>query len=403
MLSRHLLAEQPERVRAGLRRRGRAADEALLDQWFSLNARRRATATTFDKGEPSDAVGRVVARRELRALDAELATLALQLPNLPDDAVPDGVTAAANRELRRWGQPPTFEFAPLTHDALGAALGVLDPARATKLSGPRFPLLIGVGARLSRALVSFFLQLAHDRGYVEMAPPLLLRAEALQGSGHLPHFARDLYHLADEGLYLSPTAEAQLVSMYAGETLTPTDVPRLLTACTPAFRREAGSSGTAMRGLLRQHQFDKVELVQIVAPETADQSFEQLVTNCEAPLQRLGLPYRVVALCAGELPFSAQRTIDLEVWLAGEGRYVEIASVSECGAFQARRLGLRYRPAGGGRARFPATLNGSALPIGRTLAALLEHGQRADGSVALPEALADYLPERELRVATRSS
>jgi seryl-tRNA synthetase len=273
---------------------------------------------------------------------------------------------------------------------------MLDLPRATKLAGPRFPLLVGDGARLARALATLMLDSARSRGYTEVAPPHLLRAATLEGTGHLPRHADEVYAVPRDGLYLSPTAEAQLVALHADETLAERDLPLAYTACTPAFRREAGAAGMAMRGLLRQHQFDKVELVRIATPEAADDAFDTLLADAEAVLRALGLPYRVVALSAGELPFAARRAVDLEAWLAGQGRYVEIASISDCGTFQARRLALRYRPTAGGRTRHPHTLNGSALPIGRTLAVMLEHGQRADGSVALPPALRAYFGADEL-------
>jgi seryl-tRNA synthetase len=240
------------------------------------------------------------------------------------------------------------------------------------------------------------LDLHRAHGYVEVAPPHLLKAQTLEGTGHLPRHANALFAVERDGLYLSPTAETQLVALHAGETLPERLLPLAYTACTPCFRREAGSSGAAMRGLLRQRQFDKVELVRVTAPETADDAFETLVVDAERALRLLELPYRVVALCCGELPFASQRTVDLEVWLVGEARYVEIASISDCGAFQARRLSIRYQPRSGGRSRYPVTLNGSALPIGRTIAALLERHQQADGSVRLPEALAPYHSERRL-------
>ena len=290
-------------------------------------------------------------------------------------------------ELSRWGEQPTFDFTPQRHDTLAIALGLLDPPRAAHIAGSRFPLLLGMGARLQRALVGLMLDMHTARGDIEVAPPHLLRREALEGSGHLPRFEDELYTLARDDLSLSPTAEAQLVALHAGETLDEWRLPLAYTAATPAFRREAGSAGGATRGLLRQHQFEKVELVRIATPETSDEAFDSLRADAEAVLRRLELPYRVVALCAGELPFSARRTHDLEVWMPAMGRYVEISSVSDCGPFQARRLNLRYRPASGGRARHPHTLNGSALAVGRTIAALLENGQRADGTILLPEAL----------------
>ncbi|MGE5334309.1 MAG: serine--tRNA ligase [Nitrososphaerota archaeon] len=390
MLSERLARSHPDRVRAGLRRRA-AEPEALaaLERWLALDADRRALAGEHDllAMQLSDPAALRALRARLKTLEDEQHRLLLVVPNLPRDDVPDGQDASANVELRRWGTPPTFDFAPRRHDELATSLGILDLPRATKLAGARFPLLLGAGARLIRALAALLLDLHRERGYVEVAPPHLLRTTMLQGTGHLPRYADDLYQLQADELALSPTAETQLVALHAGETLPERALPLAYTACAPAFRREAGSAGAHAHGLIRQHQFDKVELVRIATPETADAAFAILLADAEEALRRLALPYRVVALCAGDLPFASERTVDLEVWMPGEGRYVEISSVSDCGTFQARGLGLRYRPADGGRARYPHTLNGSALALGRTLAALLENGQCADGSVKLPPAL----------------
>lgn len=406
MLNERSVREHPDETLAALRRRHAGSDaERALEQWLALDAGRRATATRRDAlarrvAELRAAGGTTAgpdlhaAEHELRAVEEALVVVTAQarrtlqrLPNLPDARVPGGDGPDRNVELRRWGEPPAFDFTPQRHDELGAALGILDLPRATKVAGPRFPLLVGAGARLARVLASFMLDLHTAHGYVEIAPPHLLKTETLEGTGHLPRFTDDLYAVPRDDLWLSPTAEAQLVSLHAGETLTEARLPLAYTACAPAFRREAGSSRSATRGLIRQHQFDKVELVRLATPETADAAFDAILAESEEVLRRLGLAYRVVALCAGDLPFASQRTLDLEVWMPGQGRYVEIASISDCGPFQSRRLNIRYKPSAGGRARHPHTLNGSALPIGRTLAALLENGQRADGSVALPDAL----------------
>lgn len=391
MLSERLVRTHPERIREGLRRR--SAEPGTLDaleRWLALDGERKTLASEHDalaaRGSDLSAV-----RARLKTVEGEQRDVLARIPNIPRDDVPDGHDASSNVELRRWGALPTFDFAPKRHDELATALGILDLPRATKLAGPRFPLLVGEGARLLRALAALLLDLHRERGYVELAPPHLLRASLLEGTGHLPRYADDLYQLPRDALALSPTAEVQLVALHAGEILAESALPLAYTACTPAFRREAGSAGAREHGLIRQHQFDKVELVRIATPDTTDDSFATLLAHAEDALQRLALPYRVVALCAGELPFASERTVDLEVWMPGEGRYVEISSVSDCGTFQARGLQLRYRPSGGGRARYPHTLNGSALPLGRTLAALLEHGQRSDGSVVLPPALHAYV------------
>ena len=406
MLSERYVRDHPEAVRDGLRRRQAGSEaERALEEWLALDAQRRAAAARRD--ELARAVATIqgdtmairTAQRErdaanaaVEVLEAGARRILMRLPNLPDARVPDGAGPAESVVLRTWGEPMELGFAPKHHDEVAAALGILDLPRATKLAGSRFPLLLGMAARLARALATLMLDLHSARGYIEVAPPHLLRTQTLEGTGHLPRFAEELYEIPRDDLWLSPTAEAQLVALHAGETLPEAALPLAYTACAPAFRREAGSAGTATRGLLRQHQFDKVEIVRVATPETADSAFETLLADAEAVLRRLELPYRAVALCAGELPFSARRTVDLEVWLPAQGRYVEISSVSDCGPFQARRLGLRYRPAAGGRVRHPHTLNGSALAIGRTIAALLENGQREDGSVILPPALAPYLP-----------
>lgn len=390
MLSERLVRTHPERIREGLRRRGSAAETlAALERWLALDGERRTLAGEHDTlaAQRGDGSALRAARARLKTLEDEQRALLARIPNMPRDDAPDGNDASANVELRRWGMPPTFAFVPKRHDELAAALGVLDLPRATKLSGPRFPLLLGEGARLLRALATLFLDMHRQRGYIEVAPPHLLRTTILEGTGHLPRYADDLYQLPVDALALSPTAETQLVALHADETLAEGALPLAYTACTPAFRREAGSAGARAHGLIRQHQFDKVELMRIATPETADAAFATLLADAEETLRQLDLPYRVVALCAGELPFAAERTVDLEVWMPGEGRYVEISSVSDCGAYQARGLRLRCRPEGGRRARYPHTLNGSALALGRAIAALIENGQRADGSVALPPAL----------------
>lgn len=391
MLSPRLLRDFPDRVRAGLMRR-RAGDEALrmLDEWRALDAERRTLAAGAEAARQIDrrAAGQRETLGQIDAIQRAMRERDLQLPNLPDDRTPE--PGIYDVELRWWGEPPAFDFAPRTHDDLAAALGILDLPRATRLAGPRFPLLLGSGARLSRALASLMLDLHVAAGYTEVAPPHLLRVATLEGTGHLPRHALDLYDVPRDELYLSPTAEAQLVALHAGETLQAARLPLAYTACTPAFRREAGSARATTHGLLRQHQFDKVELVRIATVEDADAAFERILADAERVLRALELPYRVRALAADELPFSSQRTVDLEVWMAGQGRYVEVSSVSDCGTFQMRRLRTRVRRVGGGGLTFPSSLNGSALAIGRTLAALLENGQRADSTVTLPAALGRY-------------
>lgn len=397
MLAERLLRDHPDVVRDGLQRRSLGDDAlATLEQWRALDRRRQALATEFDAlaHTPAGAMPDPQRRAELRAAVVAIAheqrALALLLPNLPASDVPEGSGTADDLVLRAWGDPRPHEAWMRDHLDLATALGILDLPLATRLAGPRFPLLVGEGARLSRVLAAFMLDLHHAAGYTEIAPPHVLRADALTGTGHLPRHANDLYALAADALYLSPTAEAQLVALHAGERIAEDVLPLAYTACTPAFRREAGSAGSANRGLIRQHQFDKVELVHVCTPDDAPRAFDAIVSQAENVLRVLKLPYRVVALCAGDLPFSAERTLDVEVWLPAEQRYLEVSSVSDCGTFQARRLGTRYSPRGGGRTRFVSTLNGSALAIGRTIVALLENGQRAGGGVALPAVLETY-------------
>ncbi len=412
MLPERLVRDQPDVVRAALRERGLGEESLhILDRWLALDAARRSAQARHDALAQAlhlpgnrDRDRATALKQELRRAQGELITQAaearhalLLLPNIPDDRVPSGQGGGSAHELRRWQEPTLLPFAAKRHDQLATQLGILDLPRATRLSGARFPLLIGAGARLSRALASYMLDLHTSRGYLELAPPHLVKEAALEGTGHLPRHRDELYSVPQDGLWLSPTAEAQLVALHAGETLGADDLPLAYTSCTPAFRREAGSSGSAMPGLLRQHQFDKVELVRICTPEDADQAFDTLVRDAERVLQTLGLPYRVVALPAGDLPFASRRTYDLEVWMPGYGSYVEISSVSDCGHFQSRALRLRYRGASSGhRLRYPHTLNASALAIGRTIAALLENGQREGGAVMLPESLAPYIPELSL-------
>jgi seryl-tRNA synthetase len=293
--------------------------------------------------------------------------------------------------VRSWGEPPAFDFTPLDHVDLGEKLGILDLQRATKLSGPRFVVLRGQGAKLERALVRYFLDLAEENGYTEFSVPALVNRETMTGTGQLPKFEQDLFKtgVADRELYLIPTAEVPLTNLHARETLAVDDLPLAYTAHTPCFRSEAGSYGRDTRGMIRVHEFSKVELVRIVEASTSRQELELLVTHAETVLQGLGLVYRVVKLAAGDIGFSAQVTQDIEVWLPGQQKFREIASASDFGTFQARRAGIRTRAADGSRG-FAATLNSSAMPIGRTLVAILEQGQQRDGSVRIPEALVPY-------------
>jgi seryl-tRNA synthetase len=327
-----------------------------------------------------------------------LRTLLLTIPNLPDDRAPDGDSEEFAVEVRRVGTPPSFSFAPKDHVDLGEATGILDFARATKLSGPRFAVSRGAGAALERALTTLFLDLhtrRHD--YVEHSVPFLVTRKTMTGTGQLPKFEEDLFKtgVADRELFLIPTAEVPLTNLYADEIIPPSELPIAITAQTPCFRSEAGSYGRDTRGLIRQHQFTKVEMVRICDPEEADVELEKMLGHAEACLKELGLAYRVVTLAAGDTGFSAQLTYDLEVWFPSQSTYREISSVSNFGTFQGRRANIRTRGADG-KPKLVATLNGSGLPVGRTLAALLEQGQQEDGSIVLPESLVPYLGFRRI-------
>ncbi|KIF07257.1 seryl-tRNA synthetase [Streptomyces sp. RSD-27] len=335
---------------------------------------------------------------EQERVQEELRELLLTIPNLPDDAAPDGDSEEFAVEVRRVGTPRAFSFEPKDHVDLGESTGILDFGRATKLSGPRFVVSRGAGAALERALATLFLDLHTRRhGYVEHAVPYLVSRKTMTGTGQLPKFEEDLFKtgVAERELFLIPTAEVPLTNLYADEIIPPADLPLSLTAHTPCFRSEAGSYGRDTRGLIRQHQFAKVEIVKIVDPETADAELETMVGHAETCLRELGLAYRVVRLAAGDTGFSARLTYDIEVWIPSQNTYREISSVSNFGTFQARRANIRTRGEDG-KPTLVATLNGSGLPIGRTLAALLEHCQQEDGSLVLPESLVPYLGFRRI-------
>jgi seryl-tRNA synthetase len=332
------------------------------------------------------------AEEEHRTAETELQELLLGIPNLPSDDSPDGATEDDARLIRTWGEPAAFDFTPLDHVDLGERLGILDLPRATKLAGPRFAVLRGRGAALERAIARYFLDLhTGSHGYLEFAVPTLVNRETMTGTGQLPKFEQDLFKtgVADRELFLIPTAEVPLTNLHAKETLAIEDLPLAYTAHTPCFRSEAGSYGKDTRGLIRMHEFSKVELVRIVDPDRSRDELEIMVSHAEAALQGLGLAYRVVLLAAGDTGFSSTYTYDIEVWLPAQQCYREISSLSDCGTFQARRAAIRTK-AKDGRRGFAATLNGSGLPIGRTLVAILEQGQLPDGSVRLPAALVPY-------------
>jgi len=402
-----LLAEMPERyagsgierfVELDLRRRD---DVTRLEE-----KRRRRNELTAVRGKPaSEVVLEMKAlKEEIRALeeeteraDALLLEVETGIPNVPQATVPRGKDESANREERRSGEPRKFDFEPASHWDLGPALGILDFERGAKLAGARFTVLKGAGARLSRALASFMLDLqVGEHGYEEVNPPLLNNAASLFGTGQLPKFESDLFRTR-ESLYLVPTAEVPLTNLHRDEILEPGTLPLRYAAYTPCFRAEAGAAGRDTRGMIRQHQFEKVEIVMLTVPEDSDAALETLTGHAEEVLRRLELPYRVVTLSTGDLGFSSAKSHDLEVWLPGQNAYREISSCSNCESFQARRANIRFRRAAGQKPEFVHTLNGSGLAIGRTLVAVLENYQRADGSIEIPKALRPHFGADEIR------
>lgn len=428
MLDLRFVTENLDEVRRRLSTRGPEA-AASLDRIAELSKRRseaiaNVEAMRAERNEATSAMAKLDKKSEefaerraaLKALgerikeaesvreaaESELDRLILELPNLPHESAPVGSSEQDNPVVRTWGEPPRFEFEPRDHVEIGNRLGILDLTRAAKVSGARFAILLGHGARLERALMAFMLDLhTSEHGYHEVWPPVLVRDRTLLGTGQLPKFETDVFKVARHyekedtaervDLYLSPTAEVQLTNLHADEILEPGELPKAYTAYTPCFRSEAGSYGKDTRGLIRQHQFDKVELVHFCRPEEAEERLERLVGHAEEVLKRLGLAHRTVELCTADLGFASQKTYDIEVWLPGQNAYREISSCSWFGDFQARRASIRYRPEPGAKPRFAHTLNGSGLAIGRTLVAILEQYQQADGSVIIPEALRGYM------------
>ncbi|HVE56885.1 MAG TPA: serine--tRNA ligase [Pyrinomonadaceae bacterium] len=325
--------------------------------------------------------------------EAEMRDLLANLPNIPAEGVPVGADESANVEIRKWGAPVEFDFEVKDHVDLGESLGILDQERAVKITGSRFAILNGAGARLERALVNFMLDVhTTEHGYTETLPPFLVNRKSLFGTNQLPKFEEDLFHIKDErGFALIPTAEVPVTNYHAEEILEAKELPKYYTAYTPCFRSEAGSYGRDTRGLIRQHQFEKVELVKLALPETSEEEHEKLTANAERILQLLGLPYRTVVLSTGDMGFGAKKTYDIEVWLPSQKTYREISSCSNCGDFQARRMNLRFRRGGGAKPEFVHTLNGSGLAVGRTWIAILENYQQADGSIQIPEILQPYM------------
>jgi len=328
----------------------------------------------------------------LKEIETEIDRIMLSIPNLPHESVPVGPDETANVEIRRWGEPKHFDFQPLAHWDIGPNLDILDFERAAKLSGARFTVYKGWGAKLERAIINFFLDVHTTKhGYQEILPPFMVNAESALGSGHLPKFGEDMFKIEGREMYLIPTAELPLTNLYREEILEGADLPVYVTAYTPCFRAEAGSHGRDTRGIIRQHQFNKVEMVKFTTPETSYEELEKMTNDAEEVLQMLGLPYRVVLLSTGDMGFSSAKTYDIEVWMPSYGEYKEISSCSNCDDFQARRANIRYRPDPKAKVRFVHTLNGSGVAVGRTVAAVLENYQQADGSVIVPEALRPYM------------
>ena len=417
MLDLNRIRTEPEAVKAGLARKGVPPLE--VDRILEQDARRRGILTETEalkarRNEASKKVGALkrqgedttALQEEMRAVGDEIGRMdqavaeleaairdgLLRIPNLPHGSVPDGPDESANRVEKTWGAPRELPFQPRAHDDLGVALGILDFERAAKISGARFVVYRGAGAALERALISFMLDLHVRRhGYTEVLPPYLVKPHALEGTGNLPKFEADLFKVDGGDFYLIPTAEVPVTNLHREEILEEAQLPVRYCAFTPCFRSEAGSYGKDTKGMIRQHQFHKVELVHFTRPEASYEALEALTRDAEAVLEALELPYRRVTLCTGDMSFSSAKTHDLEVWLPSQGRYREISSCSNFEDFQARRASIRYRPAGGGKPRLVHTLNGSALAVGRTLVAILENYQREDGSVAVPEVIRPYL------------
>src|SRR5882762_6199465 len=420
MLDLNFVRDNLALVEEKLRQRGMNPAEVLKD-FRAIDAARRQAITAAEtlqarrnraseeiaklKKSGQDASAQIQETKEMREQlqeseekaaeqEARLREILTSLPNLPHASVPVGKSAEDNVEARRWGTPPQFDFKPKPHWELGEELGVLDLERAAKLSGARFAVYWALGARLERALANFMLDLhTREHGYTEVLPPYLVNSESMYGTGQLPKFAQDSFRVphGEKDLWLIPTAEVPVTNLYRDEVLDGTRLPVSLTAYTPCFRSEAGSYGKDVRGIIRQHQFQKVELVKFAHPERSYDELESLTRNAEQVLQKLGLHYRVMALCTGDMGFSSAKTYDIEVWLPGQQVFREISSCSNFESFQARRANIRFKPEGKGKTEFVHTLNGSALAVGRTWLAILENYQQADGSVIMPEALRSYM------------
>ncbi len=415
MLDAKFVREHIEVVKESLKKR---SADISLDEFLLYEERRRALLRESEalrnrRNVVSEEIGRLRTQKQdasqlisemklvsdtIKSLDDQLKTLEehtsdflLNVPNIPHHTVPVGKDETENVEIRKWGEPRRFDFPPLNHWDIGSLLDILDFDRASKIAGARFCLTKGAGARLERALMNFMLDMNTAKGYKEVFPPIIVNKESMRGTGQLPKFEMELFKISDPEFYLVPTAEVPVTNIHRNEILEEKDLPINYTAYTPCFRREAGSYGKDVRGLIRQHQFNKVELVKFVKPENSYDELEALTRDAEDILQQLRLPYRVVALCTGDIGFAAAKTYDIEVWLPGQQRYREISSCSNFTDFQARRASIRFRREGRKGTEFVHTLNGSGLAIGRTLVAILENYQQKDGSVVVPEALRSYL------------
>jgi seryl-tRNA synthetase len=414
MLSLDFISQHPQVIREALRRR---QDTLNIDEIIQLAEQRRALITENDGlyaslkplkehvrhvsldsrselNEQIKSISQTIRQVELRIsdVDTRLQMLQFALPNIPHYSVRDGSSEADDQELHRWGEPVNFRYEPKAHWELGERLGIIDAESGVRVAGSRFVTLKNGGARLERALIAFMLDMhTREHGYSEVIPPHLVKRSAMVGAGQLPKFEDQAYACPEDELYLNPTAEVPLVGMHASTIFAPDELPRRYVAWTTAYRREAGSASRQTRGLLRLHQFNKVELFQFVAPQDSYSALEQMQAHAEAVLHELQLPYRVVALCTGNLPFAATKTIDISVWMPALQEYVEVSSVSNCEAFQAYRADIKYRTRVGARAEYVHTLNGSGLAVGRTMAAVLENYQQADGSVIIPKVLRPYM------------
>ena len=422
MLDARFVRDNPEKVINALEDRG--YNTGIIDEFLKVEEQRRSLLLDVERyrqerNELSEEISRIkkeggnvsaetekakniaeairIKDETLKELDEKTKTFLLNIPNIPHESVPIGKDETENREVRKWGEPRQFDFEPMNHWDIGEMLQIIDFERASRIAGARFALMKGMGARLERALMNFMLDSNTSKGYKEVFPPIIVNRDSMIGTGQLPKFAQELFIINDPEYYLIPTAEVPVTNIHRNEILKEKDLPIYYTAYTPCFRREAGSYGKDVRGLIRQHQFNKVELVKFVKPEDSYNELESLTGDAEDILKRLELPYRVVALCTGDLGFSASKTYDLEVWLPAQQRYREISSCSNFTDYQARRASIRFRREGKKGTEFVHTLNGSSLAIGRTLIAILENYQQKDGSVIIPEVLWSYMGTEIIR------